>query len=381
MNPRIAALSLAQACYWFAVLIGISLASIIGSQLAPSVAWATLPYALISVGALATTYLLSLLMQRAGRRAGFQVGSLAGLLAALLAAWALVQHSFVLFCVASLIAGIYQASSVFYRLAALEEVPPEQQGTAVGWVLSGSLLAALGGSWLANTANTWFSSVEYLGAYVMAAVFALLAFLLLSTLPKQVAQTASTQHEPTASAKAFLRTPAYWLGTLNTAFAQFVMMLMMVVAPLAMHHHQHSVATGVSVIGAHIVGMFLPSFISGKLLDRLGARRVLWAGLAVYGLSAGVALFGHSVAHYYASLFLLGIGWNLTYIAGTWQYNHAYAATDKGSAQGTAELIVALAAVIAVVSGGVLMSYINWQVLNAVLLPLLVLVAVVNGRG
>ena len=71
MNPKIAILSLAQACYWFAVLVGISLSTVIGLQLAPRPSLATLPYALISVGALGATYLLSILMQRSGRRLGF----------------------------------------------------------------------------------------------------------------------------------------------------------------------------------------------------------------------------------------------------------------------------------------------------------------------
>ena len=95
MHPKIVILSLAQACYWFAVLVGISLSTVIGLQLAPSESLATLHYALISVGALAATYLLSMLMQRYGRRLGFQIGAFSGVLAAGLAMLALSTQSFV----------------------------------------------------------------------------------------------------------------------------------------------------------------------------------------------------------------------------------------------------------------------------------------------
>lgn len=105
MNPKILLMALAQACYWFAVLIGVSLSSVIGLSLAPQASWATLPYALISVGALLATYRLSLLMQQHGRRFGFQIGSIAGVIAGLLTIVALYDHNFYLFCVASFIMG------------------------------------------------------------------------------------------------------------------------------------------------------------------------------------------------------------------------------------------------------------------------------------
>lgn len=376
MNPKIVILTLAQACYWFAVLVGISLSTVIGLQLAPLESLATLPYALISVGALGATYLLSILMQRSGRRLGFQVGALAGAVAAGLAMFALSMQSFFLFCAASLLMGIYQASSVYYRLAALDEMPPQQSGVAIGWVLSGSLLAAILGPSLAQFANQWITAPKYLGAYALVALFSVLAFMLisgLSTKPKPPTPVANP-----ATQASFLKLPAYWLGVGNTAFGQGVMMLMMLVAPLAMHQHHYSVESGMSVIGWHLVGMFLPSFISGKLVDKLGAYSVLLAGLGIFALSAVAALLGTSELHYHISLFLLGMGWNLMYVAGTKQYNQAYSATEKGRAQGIAELMIAFAAIIGVVGGGVLIQSFNWQQLNTGLLVVLALIGILN---
>lgn len=374
MNPKIVILSLAQACYWFAVLVGISLSTVIGLQLAPSEKLATLPYALISVGALAATYFLSMLMQRSGRRLGFQVGALAGMVAAGLAMLALSTQSFVIFCAASLLMGIYQASSVYYRLAAIDELPAQQSGVAIGWVLSGSLVAAILGPSLARLANDWITEPKYLGAYGLVAMFSLLALVLISLLDKQPAAQAANK----STAATFLKLPTYWLGVANTAFGQGVMMLMMLVAPLAMHQHHYSVDAGMSVIGWHIIGMFLPSFVSGKWVDKLGAHSVLLVGLSVFALSALAAILGTTELHYHCSLFLLGIGWNLMYVAGTNQYNRAYPVNEKGRAQGIAELVIALATIVGVMVGGLLIQSFSWQRLNLGLLVILGLVVGLN---
>lgn len=374
MNPKIAILSLAQACYWFAVLVGISLSTVIGLQLAPRPSLATLPYALISVGALGATYLLSILMQRSGRRLGFQTGALAGAIAAGLTMLALSMQSFYLFCLANLLMGVYQASSVYYRLAAIDEMPPQKSGVAMGWVLSGSLLAAILGPSLAKYANQAIATPHYLGAYALVAIFSVVALILISLLSAKPA----TQVANKATPATFLKLPAYWLGVGNTAFGQGVMMLMMLVAPLAMHQHHYSVDAGMSVIGWHIIGMFLPSFVSGKLVDKFGAQRILLAGLGVFLFSALASILGATELHYHISLFLLGIGWNLMYVAGTSQYNKAYPTAEKGRAQGIAELIIALAAIMGVASGGLLIQSFSWQGLNMGLLVVLGLVAVLN---
>ena len=186
MNIRIIALALSQSCYWFAVLIGISLSSIIGIQLAPYSSLATLPYGLVSLGALIATYKLSLFMQHNGRRKGLRLGAIAGTISGLLCILSILQESFILFCFANFLMGIYQASSVFYRLAAIEEAPQGQQGRVMGLVLSGSLLAAVLGPSLAIQANQWITQPAYIGAYIMLTVITIIAFLLLGKLNVQV---------------------------------------------------------------------------------------------------------------------------------------------------------------------------------------------------
>ncbi|MCB1757595.1 MAG: MFS transporter [Gammaproteobacteria bacterium] len=377
MNANILSLSAAQACYWFSVLVGISLSSVIGAELAPTARLATLPYTLISASALLVTFGLSRFIGRYGWRIVLRGGALAGVAAALLSVWAVLHSNFALFCLASTLMGIYQASSAYYRLAALAYAPDAQQGAAVGWVLSGSLAAAFFGPTIASATSHWFATSSYAGPYLLTAVFSVLAIVAIQCLPADAAKqpAAHKQNE----ARAFNRQPLYWLGTLNTAFAQGVMILMMIVAPLSMHHGCHyPVSSGVSVIGWHIVGMFLPSFFSGKLIDRFGAASVILAGLGLLLASAFAAIQGTTLSNYYLSLFLLGTGWNLVYVAGTWQYNHALQETEKSRAQGQAEFLIALAAVTGAGFGGWLHSLFDWQVLNRGVLIAVLAMAVVN---
>jgi len=375
MNRKIIALSLAQACYWFATLIAISLSGVIGAQLAPHTSWATVPYALISVGALVSTYALSQLMFRRGRRMGLRLGAMIGAIAGLLCVAAIIWQSFYLFCFASLLMGIYQASAAFYRLAALDESADSDKGSAMGWVLSGSLIAAVLGPVMAEQANTWITTAEFAGSYLLASMFSLIAAWFLgflnATKPQPVAQTKTSD-------ALYLRQAAYWVGVGNTALGQFVMMIMMVITPLAMHGEQHSTMDSLSVIGWHIIGMFLPSLVTGKLIDRYGASNIAIVGVLVFVASSLVAVTGITLGHYYVSLFLLGVGWNLLYVAGTGQYNQAYTKLEQGKAQGMAEWIVALVGITAVVSGGLLLQLMSWQQTNKALMFILMAVLVLN---
>ncbi|WP_020559680.1 MFS transporter [Thiofilum flexile] len=379
MNRSLALLTLAQASYWSAVLIGVSLSPLIGAQLTPIEGLATLPYTLVSLSALICTYSFSQLVQHTGWRAGFRLGAAAGLLAALVSVWAIALGNFYLFCAASILMGLYQASAAFYRLAALDSVPATRKGSAVGWVLSGSLIAALLGPTLAIYAGQWLPNILYAGPYLLAAGFGLLALLLISALP--VIPRAAPQPASSNEQKGFLRRTSYWQGTINTAFGQFAMLLMMIVAPLSMHQHQHyPTSIGLSVIGWHLIGMFLPSFVSGKLLDKFSAPTMIYTGFGVLAGSALIALAGTTTLHYYLSLFLLGIGWNFLYVAGTWQYNSQLEAAEKGRAQGLTELLIALATALGAALGGVLLSLADWQNLNGGLLVTLIVMVVLNLR-
>ena len=150
-NPTLLRLFLAQALFWSCAMIGITLTSLVGLQLAPLNGLATLPLALLVLGYLLATQPLSAFMQRRGRRAGLVLGASAGILGGLLSALGVWLADFWLFCLGALPIGVYQASAMYYRFAALEAVDAAHQGRATAWVIGGGLCAAL----LAPSLTLW----------------------------------------------------------------------------------------------------------------------------------------------------------------------------------------------------------------------------------
>lgn len=277
--PALGLLSLAQALYWSCSIIGIALTGLMGQKLTPWPVLATLPLTLLVVGNLLAIGRLARWMQQRGRSIGLQRGAALGVLAGLAATAALYLQSFVLFCVAMLLLGGYQASSGFYRFAALDGVDAQHKGRAASWVVGGGILAALLAPSLALQAQNWLS-VAAAGAYLCIAVLAACAMVLLRRLPDAARPAAQPSMPATLKAqrKALLQRPAIRQALVVTACGHGLMILVMNATPLAMHGLGMSLAHSTHVIQWHVLGMFAPSLLAGPAIDKLGARRVAFAG-------------------------------------------------------------------------------------------------------
>ena len=292
-HPKLLLLSLAQALYWSCSIIGIALTGLVGQKLSPWPLLSTLPLTLLVVGNLVAIGQLARWMQRLGRARGLQCGALFGIGAGLLAAYALAASSFVLFCLAMLLLGAYQASAGFYRFAALDGMEPAHKGSAAAWVLAGGIAAAAIAPSVAVQAAQWLAT-PMVGAYIAIAVLAAVACVLLQALPAAPASAAKTALLPApalrAARQALWRQPAVRLAITITACGHGLMVLVMNATPLAMHGAGHALAASTHVIQWHVLGMFLPSLVAGKLVDRFGARRIAWLGAGLLAVSAAVAL-------------------------------------------------------------------------------------------
>ena len=267
-------LGVAQALYLSAVSVIFTFSGLVGAALAPSPSLATLPVALITVVTALTTIPASLLMARIGRRAGFQIGAFAGAAGAGLAAWGIASGDFVLFCLGNALMGVFQASAMYYRFAAADLAAPDFRSRAVSWVLAGGVAAALIGPEIAARTRSLASAADYMGAYIAAALLALLSILLLAALraPPPVVETQGDGRG--RSLLVIMRQPVFIVAALNAAVAYVVMSFVMSASPLAVVAAGYGVDAAAGVTRWHLIGMFAPSLVTGGLIARFGVRRI-----------------------------------------------------------------------------------------------------------
>ena len=374
MNRSVTQLVVAQAIMMSVNSLMVTSAAIIGSQLADNPAWASLPLALQFVAVTATTIPASLLMRAIGRRGGFLVASLIGIAGASCASLGIYLDSFVLFCCGALGTGVYTAFGHYFRFAAIEVVVPEKKNTALSYVLAGGVVAAIVGPNLANLSREVFA-LTYLGTMLSVVVLYGLNTInfLVIKLPKPTPRSSRPATRPMLQ---IASQPAFIAAVASAALGYSVMVLLMTATPLEMMHRQHGFGDVVFVIQWHVLGMFVPSFFTGHLINRFGVQRIIQSGMGMMLICILIHFNGHSVTHFWIALLLLGVGWNFMFIGGTSLLSEAYREGENSKAQAFNDFVVFSLAAISSASAGALLFWLGWQLVNYAALPLLCLALV-----
>ncbi|WP_228553051.1 MFS transporter [Pseudoalteromonas sp. PPB1] len=168
----------------------------------------------------------------------------------------------------------------------------------------------------------------------------------------------------------------FQLAVLVAMISYSVMNFLMTATPLAMHRHGFDLADSALVIEWHVLGMFLPSFFTGKLIERFGARVMILAGCVLYLICAGINLLGLTHWHFLLALFALGVGWNFMFISATQLVSQTYAPQERAKTQACNEFLVFSMVVASSLSAGFLEATAGWQALNVWSMPV-VLVALI----
>ena len=283
----------------------------------PTSKWlATVPIFLTHAGIMATTIPASLLMGAIGRRAGFTLGALFGVVFGGLACAALYWHSFPWLCAAAVAQGMQAAFFWYFRLAAADAVPLPICARAISLVMAGGVLAGFLGPQTAKWAVDWFAPVTFAGVYVACAVFSLAVLALVQCV--RIPQLSASERAEGGRPMAIIaRQPAYRVALASSVFGYAVMTLTMSATPLAMHACGFAFADSATVIQAHIVAMFLPSFFTGHLIARFGVLPVIAAGGLIELGCALVNLAGVDFANFLVANILVGLGWNFAYVGGS----------------------------------------------------------------
>ncbi len=376
MPPRnVLLLSLARALGMTGPSVVVLLAGIVGADLAPVPELATLPVSLMVLGTALASIPAALIMQRIGRRNGFVGAALLGVGAAGLGAYAVLAGNFLLLGVAALLIGANSAFAQQYRFAAAESVPEAQAGRAVSIVLFGSILAGYLGP-EAATRGQRLLQVPYAGGFLALALLFLASAVALAFL-KDIRPTQASVGGSERPLKMIVGQPMFLVAMIASAVSYGVMSLIMTATPVHLHRMQGaSLDQTALIIQSHVVAMYLPLLFTGWLTERFGVRRLMFAGAVCLFLTVAVGVMSESLLHYWITLVLLGIGWNLLFVGGTVMLTLSYHPAERFKAQAVNDFVVFGVTALASLSAGAMIFRAGWEAMNLLPLPFLVLVVV-----
>ena len=367
-------LSAAQALGGAILSINIAVATLAGANLLDEdKKFATLPATMMLFGTMCSTVFASLLSEKLGRRVAFIIGTLIGASGGFVAAIAIIQHSFALLLLGTFLTGSSGAFIQQYRFAAADQASPEFRPKAVSWVLAGGILAGVIGPQTAIFTQALIPDAVYAGTFFAQVVLclAVIPILMLLRIPRpKPKQGNQSEGRPLG---ALMSSFPFMTAVICGMMAYSTMSLLMTAAPLAMQGYQHSMADSSLGIQWHVIAMFGPSFVTGSLIARFGVERILLVGFALLAASAAVGYAGTSVAHFWTSLILLGVGWNFGFIGGTTMLTKYYRPEEQSRAQAFNDLLIFSSVAIASLSSGVLLELVGWRVLMIVAVPMVLL--------
>ncbi|GAB4034949.1 MAG: MFS transporter [Rubrivivax sp.] len=365
-----ALLALCQALFLTNNVTFIAINGLVGLQLAPLGWMATLPVMGYVVGGALSAPLVARTQARWGRQRSFQIGLLVALASTLGGLAAVSVGSFWGLVLATVVAGFYNANAQLYRFTGPELVRPDYKEKAISLVMAGGVAGAFVGPNLARATKDWLST-PFAGAYLALAGIALAGLVVISMIR-------FPRHEPPRPGAPagrrvgeLMRQPVFAVAVIAGAIGYGVMNLLMAATPLAMQQCGLPFDDAALVIEWHVLGMFVPAFFTGHLIQRFGVLPIMGLGAALNLACVAIALSGVALQQFLAALLLLGVGWNFLFTGATTLLTTAYRPEEKNRAQGAMDTCVFATMAVTSFASGALVTTQGWRWLNlGSLLPL-----------
>src|SRR5271169_1521074 len=337
--------------------------SIIGATLAPSISLATVP--LYVLGLAAGTLPTGAISRAYGRRVAFIIGTGCGVLTGLLGSFAILHASFWLFCGATFLGGRYGAVSQSYRFAAADDASVAYRPKA--WVMAGGVFAGVLGPQLVQWTMDIWPPYLFAFSFMVQAAVALLAMAVLSGV--DAPKPAPSDLHGGRPLFEIARQPRFIAAALCGVIAYPMMNLVMTSAPLAMKMCGLSVSDSNFGIQWHIVAMYAPSFVTGSLIARFGAPRIVALGLLLEAGAATIGLTGITALHFWATLIVLGVGWNFSFVGASALVLETHLPQERNKVQAFNDFLVFGMMAIGSFSSGQLLANYGWNAVNLVVFP------------
>ncbi len=375
---------------------GVTVGALLAQEMLGTDSVAGLPTGLFTLGSALAAFLVGRFSQRWGRRVGLGAGFAAGGVGALGVVAAAAADNVPLLFFALFVYGAGTATNLQARYAGTDLALPAQRGTAISIAMVSTTLGAVAGPNLVEPLGGLSTSLglpALAGPFLLAGVAYLAAGVALFSLlrpdpylfARQLEATTRTQPDLSAGPVAAPQIPrpgiGAYVGATIMVLTQVAMIAIMTMTPVHMRAHHHGLGEIGLVIGIHIGAMFLPSLVTGVLVDKLG-RTTMAVGSAVTLLLAGVTAAlapGESMGLLILALALLGLGWNFGLISGTALVVDATVPANRPRTQGTIDVLIALAGAGSGALSGVVVAGTSYNtlalaggILSVLLVPILV---------
>ena len=383
INKNLIILTICQVFSFTAPPITVFISGIVGLKISPIASLATLPTSLSIVGTAVFSFFAAKIMGQIGRKKSFMLSSIYSSLAALLCAYSIYTENFILFCISCFIIGTGIAFTHQYRFAAAETVEKIDSSRAISILLLATILSALIGPNVANFTKDIVQGHLYTGSYISLSILIIIPvfFLLFYKTdkdPKIIEESKGKQR----SYGELLQNPIILQAIVTAAFAYSIMSFLMTATPISMYKmHGFNLGTTSIVIQSHIIGMFLPSLITGTLIKKYGHSVIIYIGALIFLFCISLSYYEQSFANYLISLVLLGVGWNFLFIGGTSLLVICYRDSEKFKVQGFNDVLVFSIQSIASLTAGYSILKFSWNEINLACIPLTLLVILVSIRA
>ncbi|PEY77072.1 MFS transporter [Bacillus cereus] len=378
---------------------GITVGALLAQQMLGTDAFAGLPTAMFTLGSALAAFIVGKLSQRYGRRIGLATGFIVGGFGAIGVVMAALTNSIILLLISLLIYGAGTATNLQARYAGTDLADKKQRATAVSITMVMTTFGAVAGPNLVGVMGSFAHSIgvpKLAGPFILSAAAFILAglvlFVMLRPDPLIIANIIERyKQEHTYKGQPIIEEVkenkrGITVGAIVMILTQIVMVAIMTMTPVHMGHHGHGLSAVGLVIGFHVGAMYLPSLVTGMLIDKIGRTTMSIAGgviLLAAGVIAAIAP-SDSLLLLIVALSLLGLGWNLGLISGTAQIVDSTTPSTRAKTQGKIDVFIALAGASGGAMSGVVVansSYAALSLAGGVLALLLIPVVIWSRKG
>jgi len=318
---------------------------------------------------------LAKLTQKGGRRLSLMSGYSIGVIGAVLAILGGTHKVLFLMLTGAFMVGAASASGYQARFAAIDLATAANRSRNLSFVVWGSTVGAVTGPNLMQPAGDFAHFLHLprlVGPYFIAGTSLTLAtiviFFFLKPDPYLTANLSSDgvtqkKHETTRAALKHIREiPRALFAITAVGIGHLAMVSIMVMTPVHMAHVDVTLSVIGLVISVHVLGMYAFSPVVGALSDKLGRIRVIQIGVVILlaaAITAGLSPAMNTVS-LGIGLFLLGLGWSCTLIAGSTFLSESVSIEMKPSSQGASDLVMNLMGAIGGAASGVIIGVLSF---------------------